>query len=180
MPISLIYSRWATDLKDNYDIPQVLPSIMVRQKNDQPYNKGLEILQNIIQLRIPERLRDTLVPEVFESEEVLQDLCLMSGGYVRDLVQLMQEVINKTDTLPIQARAVQRAVDNLRDVYRRAVEENQWEILREVHKSKDIENNLIQRSLLFSRCLLEYRYFDENGDKQTWYDVHPVLWKELE
>ncbi|MBP0014713.1 MAG: hypothetical protein J7545_12340 [Roseofilum sp. SBFL] len=92
----------------------------------------------------------------------------------------MQEVINKTDTLPIQARAVQRAVDNLRDVYRRAVEENQWEILREVHKSKDIENNLIQRSLLFSRCLLEYRYFDENGDKQTWYDVHPVLWKELE
>jgi hypothetical protein len=92
----------------------------------------------------------------------------------------MQEAIKKTDTLPIQARAVQRATDNLRDVYRRAVEANQWEILREVHQSKDIENDPIERSLLFNRCLLEYRYFDEKGDKQTWYDVHPVLWKELE
>ncbi|MDB9519666.1 AAA family ATPase [Roseofilum reptotaenium CS-1145] len=179
VPISFIYSRWSTELKVNYGIPQVLPSIMVRQKNDQLYNKGLEILRNIIQLRVPLSLRDTLVPQVFESEEVLQDLCLMSGGYVRDLVQLIQAVITKTDTLPIQARAVQRAVDNLRDVYRRAVEENQWEILREVHQSKDIENDPIQRSLLFSRCLLEYGYFDDNGDKQTWYDVHPVLWKEL-
>ncbi|MBP0028679.1 MAG: ATP-binding protein [Roseofilum sp. Guam] len=180
VPISFIYSRWSTELHVNYGIPQVLPSIMVRHKNNNPDNKGLDILRNIIQLRVPEHLRDKLVPEVFKSEQVLQELCLMSGGYVRDFIQLIQESITKTDTLPIQAQAVQRAVDNLRDVYRRAVEENQWDILREVHQSKDIENDPVQRSLLFSRCLLEYRYFDEKGNKQTWYDVHPVLWKELE
>ncbi len=179
VPISLIHSRWATELKDNYGIPQVLPSIMVRWKNDDPYDKGLEILKTIIRLRLPSTLRDVLVPDVFESEEVLRELCLMSGGYVRDLVQLMQETINKTDELPIRARAVQRAVDALRDVYRRAVEEDWWEVLREVRKDKAIENDAVQRSLLFSRCVLEYRYFDDNGDKQTWYDVHPVLWKEL-
>ena len=179
VPISMIYSRWATELKDNYGIPLVLPSIMVRWENGEPYDKGLEILRTMIQRRVPESLRDALVPDVFESDKVLRDLCLMSGGYVRDLVQLMQEAITKTNVLPIQARAVQRAGDALRDVYRRAVEEEQWAVLREVYESKGIDNDEMQRSLLFSRCVLEYRYFDDNGDKHTWYDVHPLLWKEL-
>jgi hypothetical protein len=179
VPISLIYSRWATELKDNYGIPQVLPSIMVRQVDGEFCEAGLDILKTIIQLRLPLELREVLVPQVFESETVLQELCLTSGGYVRDLVQLMQEAITKTDALPIPAKSVQRATDALRDVYRRAVEEDQWEVLRLVHESKGIENDDIHRSLLFSRCVLEYRYFDNQGDKRTWYDVHPVLWKEL-
>ncbi|NET55717.1 MAG: AAA family ATPase [Symploca sp. SIO2E6] len=179
VPISLIYSRWATELKDNYGIPLVLPSIMVRQTNGEPYNKGLEILQMVIRRRVPPSLQNALVPNIFESQAVLRELCLMSGGYVRDLVQLMQEAITKTDGLPIQARAVRRATDALRDVYRRAVEEQQWMLLRDVHQSKAIKNDDMHRSLLFSRCLLEYRYFDDNGDKHIWYDVHPLLWKEL-
>lgn len=179
VPISLIYSRWATELKDNYGIPLVLPSIMVRQKDGSPYAPGLAKLREMITLRMPEPLRPHLVPLVFESEAVLEDLCLFSGGYARDLVQLMQEAVNKTTALPIRSRAVQRAADDLRDVYRRAVEEEQWEVLREVHRDKRIENQEMERSLLFSRCVLEYRYFDDQGDKQTWYDAHPLLWKEL-
>jgi len=179
VPISLIYSRWSTELKDNYGIPLVLPSIMIRQKDNSPYQPGLDKLREMIELRLPEILRPHLVPGVFESEAVLRELCLMSGGYARDLVQLMQEAINKTNTLPISAKAVQRAGDDLRDLYRRAVEEEQWAVLREVHREKSIENQEMERSLLFSRCVLEYRYFDDAGDKQTWYDAHPLLWKEL-
>jgi hypothetical protein len=180
VPISMVYSRWATELKDNYGIPLVLPSIMVRQDtNGESYQEGLEILKTIIKQRLPLSLRDVVIPEVFESEDVLRDLCLMSGGYVRDLIQLMQEAINKTDQLPIRSRSVQRATDDLRDVYRRAVEESQWDVLRQIHDSKKIDNDEVERSLLFSRCVLEYRYFDVEGNKHTWYDVHPVLWKEL-
>ena len=179
VPISMIYSHSATELKDNYGIPQVLSSIMVRQENGDPYEPGLDILKTIIQRRLPESLQNELVPQVFESDEILQELCLISGGYVRDLVQLMQEVINKIDTLPIGTRAVQRASDDLRDVYRRAVEEDYWQVLQQIHQTKDIENDNVHRSLLFSRCVLEYRYFDNQGNKCTWYDTHPVLWKEL-
>ncbi|NEO87086.1 MAG: ATP-binding protein [Spirulina sp. SIO3F2] len=179
VPISLVYSHRATDLKDIYGIPQVLPSIMVHQEQGEPYAPGLAILQQIIRRRLPESLRDNLVPGVFESEAVLQKLCLRSGGYVRDLVQLMQEAITKTDTLPIDGGAVQRAVDNLRDVYRRAVEEPWWAVLRQVRDAKQIDNDNLHRSLLFSRCILEYRYLDVEERKHTWYDVHPVLWKEL-
>ncbi|NER46595.1 MAG: ATP-binding protein [Symploca sp. SIO1A3] len=179
VPISMIYSRWATELKDNYGIPLVLPSIMVHQKNGEPYDQGLEILQTVIQRRVPPSLQDALVSNIFESKTVLRELCLMSGGYVRDLVQLMQEAITKTDVLPLEARAVRRATDALRDVYRRTVEEQQWALLRDVHETKAIKNDEMHRSLLFSRCLLEYRYFEDNGDKHIWYDVHPLLWKEL-
>lgn len=102
VPVSMVYSRWATQLKDNYGIPLVLPSIRVRQEDGSAYEGGVEILKTIIQRRLPHDLKDLpLVPNVFESEDVLQDLCLMSGGYVRDLIQLMQEAINKTDALPV-------------------------------------------------------------------------------
>ena len=29
--------------------------------------------------------------------------------------------------------------------------------------------------LLFNRCVMEYRYLDNEGEKQTWYDVHPLI-----
>ncbi|NEQ67336.1 MAG: AAA family ATPase [Symploca sp. SIO2D2] len=173
VPISMIYSRWATELKDNYGIPLVLPSIMVRQENGEAYDKGLEILQKVIRQRVPQTLRNTLVPDVFESDKVMRDLCLMSGGYVRDLVQLMQQAITKTDELPIQTQVVQRAADALRDVYKRAIESNEWIQLAKVSLSKRINSS--QRDLLFNRCILEYRHLAPEGDKRVFYDVHPLI-----
>jgi hypothetical protein len=176
VPISMIYSKWATDLKDNYGIPNILPSIMVRWQDGNIYEDGLSKLRETIDLRI--KLFSTkidLATQVFESQEVLNKLCLMSGGYMRDLIQLVQVSINQTDTLPITKKAVQRAIDELRDVYRRAVEEDQWIVLATVYRKKEISNDNSHRALLFSRCLLEYRYIDENEKKQTWYDVHPLI-----
>ena len=176
VPISIVYSKWATDLKDNYGIPQVLPSIMVKRKDGKVYKSGLDKLIEAVSLRIKPFAADLdLATQVFESQAVLDLLCEMSGGYMRDLIQLVQESVNRTDTLPIIKKDVQRAIDELRDVYRRVVEEEQWEVLIQVHRIKDIGNDNSHRALLFNRCLLEYRYIDTNDQKQTWYDVHPLI-----
>lgn len=176
VPISMVYSKWSTDLKDNYGIPQVLPSIMVKRKDGKVYKSGLDKLIEAVSLRIKPFAADLdLATQVFESQAVLDLLCEMSGGYMRDLIQLVQESVNRTDTLPITKKAVQRAIDELRDVYRRAVEEEQWEVLVQVHRIQDIGNENAHRALLFNRCLLEYRYIDTNDQKQTWYDVHPLI-----
>lgn len=175
VPISMIYSKWATDLKDNYGLPKVLPSIMVRYENGDIYEPGLAKLREAIGLRIQPFTTLDLATEVFESQEILDHLCLMSGGYMRDLIQLVQESINRSDKLPITEKAVQRAIDELRDIYRRAVEEEQWSVLSKVHTLKDIDNDNSHRALLFNRCLLEYRYIDTNGQKKTWYDIHPLI-----
>jgi hypothetical protein len=175
VPISMIYSRWATDLKDNYGIPQVLPSVMVKNQNGDPYEAGIAKLKETIKRRIEPYSTLDLETKIFESKEVLEHLCQMSGGYMRDLIQLAQEAINRTEQLPISAKAVQRAINEVREIYQRAVEENQWHTLAQVHKSKEIANDNLHRSLLFNRCLLEYRYVNSKGEKYIWYDVHPLI-----
>jgi AAA ATPase domain len=175
VPISMIYSKWATDLKDNYGIPEVLPSIMVRDERGSIHQAGLDKLKEAICLRIDPVNKVDLTTGIFESSEIVDLLCRMSGGYMRDLIQLMQTSINQVDSLPITRRAVLRAIDELRDIYKRAVEEPQWQYLARVHKVKNINNDNNYRALLFNRCLLEYRYIDSDGRKKTWYDIHPLI-----
>ncbi|HEY9753200.1 MAG TPA: hypothetical protein V6C46_09620 [Coleofasciculaceae cyanobacterium] len=101
----------------------------------------------------------------------------MCGGHIRELMQMMQETINRTDQLPITAREVQRAIMDLRDVYQRTVEEPEWARLAVVAQSKTIPNDNEHRSLLQSRCILEYRCLDSEGEILTWYDVHPLIYR---
>ena len=177
VPISLVYSSRSTDLQQNYGDPQVLPMIMVQNSDGTVNDAGVEKLTEIITKRVAKTSLDseTLTTEIFESAEVLQRLCLMSGGHVRNLLMLMQAAINRMNRLPISKRAVQRAITETRETYRRSVEHNEWEILAQVHRSKRIINEDQVRNLLFNRCLLEYRDFDEEEELQPWYDVHPLI-----
>jgi hypothetical protein len=99
----------------------------------------------------------------------------MSGGHVRNLLLLTQDAIGRTAELPISKRAVQRAITQARDTYRRTVNHDQWGLLAEVSRTKRVVNDDKYRSLLFNRCLLEYRYLDDEGEVQRWCDVHPLI-----
>jgi hypothetical protein len=75
---------------------------------------------------------------------------------------------------------VQRAVSELRDTYRKVIDGHEWEALVRVSQEKLItENDDLFRSLLFRRCILEYRYIDDAGDEvgevKVWHDVHPLV-----
>jgi hypothetical protein len=176
-PISLIYSKWGTEVKENYGgEPQVLPMLMVRTREGEVYQPGLAKMKEIVAKRVSLHApKLNLEREVFDSPATLERLCLMSGGHMRELISLIQGAINKTGALPISSRALNRASSDSRLVYERAVEAHEWEMLANVFKKKDIENNNQYRSLLFNRCVLEYRYLDEQGGTQCWYNVHPLL-----
>ena len=45
----------------------------------------------------------------------------------------------------------------------------------EVFRSKRVVNDKKYRSLLFNRCLLEYRHLDAEGEIERWCDVHPLI-----
>ena len=177
VPISMVYSIRAADLRDIYSNPQVLSMIMVQtpEKGD-IHELGLSKIKEVISKRISQFAPNlSLDTEIFDSSETLNRLCLMSGGHVRNLLLLVQDAIGRTEGLPISARAVQRAITRARDAYRRTVESDQWELLANVSHSKRILNNDQYRYLLFNRCLLEYRYLDAEGELQCWYDVHPLI-----
>ena len=176
IPISMVYSNRATELINNYNDPQVLPMIMVQNPDGSTNEAGLAKIKELIEKRVKQVNPDqSLETGVFDSRETLERLCLMSGGHVRNLLLMMQEAITRTEDLPITAKAAQRAITQARDVYRRTPEEGEWQILAKVSQTQRILNDEQHRNLLFSRCILEYRYYDEEGEMQPWYDVHPLI-----
>ena len=176
IPISMVYSNRATELINNYNDPQVLPMIMVQNPDGSTNEAGLAKIKELIEKRVKQvNPNQSLETGLFDSRETLERLCLMSGGHVRNLLLMMQEAITRTEDLPITAKAAQRAITQARDVYRRTPEEDEWQILAKVSQTQRILNDEQHRNLLFSRCILEYRYYDEEGEMQPWYDVHPLI-----
>lgn len=178
VPISMVYSERATRLEDNYDKPDVLPMVMIRNRDGSPNPTGLDKFRELITKRIklinPD-LAKSVDTQVFDSAETLERLCLISGGHVRNLMQLIQRAIDWTDELPITSEAVQIAIEEARDTYRNAILEDQWQILAGVCSLKHAENNEQHLRLLLNRCLLEYRYYDGKKKLQRWYNVHPLI-----
>jgi hypothetical protein len=180
VPISLVYSGRATDLRDIYDAEiQALPMIMVYDQEGQVCASGLAVMSELVRQRITNTKgvapSQELVGHIFDDQETLDQLCLMSGGHMRNLMQMAQEAVKQTTALPIGKRAVRLAITKARNTYRNAVYDSQWSLLAKVFKTKEILNDEAHRELLFNRCILEYRYLNEDDDIVCWRDVHPLL-----
>jgi hypothetical protein len=155
---------------------QVLPMIMVRQPTGEPYTKGIDKLKELIDKRIRHSVPDLTLEQVFEDTNTVEQVCLISGGHVRNLMLLMKTSLQRSPRLPIAKKAVRRAITELRETYRTAVNEPEWMMLAQVAKTKQMPNQDEYRKLLFNRCILEYRYLDEGGEIRVWHDVHPLIY----
>ncbi|MGF1494889.1 MAG: ATP-binding protein [Microcoleaceae cyanobacterium] len=176
VPLSMLYSRRAIEVEDIYGEVQVLPMIMVHHPDGDPNPEGIAKTKEMIGKRVEQSAPGLdLEAEVFESAEVVERLCLMSGGDMRNLITLTRNAIDHTETLPISKRAAQRSITQLRDTYRRTVEDSQWELLAHVARHRVIKNDDEYRQLLFNRCVLQYCYFDQEQEQKRWYDIHPLI-----
>ena len=178
VPISMVYSERATRLEDNYDKPDVLPMVMMRYPDGDVNEAGIDKFRELIAKRIAlidADLAANLDTHLFDSAATLRQLCLMSGGHLRNLMQLIQRAIDWTDQLPITAQAVQIAIEETRETYLNTVQANQWEILAQVCHTRTADNDDRCLRLLLNRCLLEYRYYDEQSKLQRWHNVHPLI-----
>lgn len=175
VPISLLYSDRATSLTEIYGTPQVLPMIMVRTPDNQPYQPGIDKVIEILKKRLEKVDPSRDIVNLFESQDSLNQLCLMSGGHARNLLLLMKQALEYTNTLPISKRALQRSISELRNTYKDTIHANQWEALANVFRTKEIVNNELYRNLLFNRPILEYHSQNEEGEIERWYDIHPLI-----
>jgi hypothetical protein len=176
VPISMLYSNRAADLKDIYGDDHILPMIMIRNPDLSIYNPGLKKVKEVIARRVHQvNPNYILEKDICENLESLNRLCLMSGGHVRELMHLIRGALKRVDSLPLSTKAIQRSITEVRDIYHRTVEQHQWKTLAEAAYSKTLKNDNEYKDLLFNRCLLEYCYFDEQGNKKRWCDVHPLI-----
>ncbi len=176
VPISLVYSNRATQVRDTYGDCHVLPMLMVRQRTGMIDVAGIAKIEELIQQRIRAVAPAlNLAPDVFDMPDTLTQLCLMSGGHMREVMQLMQAALSQTDDLPITAYAVRWAIGRARDSYNASVDEGDWDKLADVFRSKRVPNEDGYRKLLFNRCVLEYRSVNEQQETVRWHDVHPLI-----
>ena len=176
VPISLVYSDKGTVLEEAFGSVQALPMIALFTPQGEPYPPGMNKLKELVRKRIEQVDSNLTFQEVFTNEALLEKLCNMSGGHVRYLMLLMKTTLQKTLELPIQEKAVLGAIASLRLTYRRAISEDEWSILAEVHQSKRKPNHKKYQKLLFNRHILEYHWLEE-GDIQPWYDIHPIIFE---
>jgi hypothetical protein len=119
----MVYSTRATELRDIYDDPQILPMIMVNTLKGEVYQPGLKKVKEVINKRVRQIAPElSLKTEIFHSPQTLDRLCLMSGGHVKNLLLLTQDAFGRTEELPVSENEVRRAIAQARDTYRRAVE----------------------------------------------------------
>jgi hypothetical protein len=179
VPISMKYAHYATNLAEDYDQLVMMPMIMIRTKNAQPYQAGIDILKEMVNRRITEKAQVPIqLEDLFENPGALDILCQKSGGYVRNLMQLMQAAVKHLKSLPIPDRFVNLAISEVRKVYHDSIYADDWQKLAEVSLTKGISQDGKDgeyRELLFRRCILEYSFVMEDGTRDYWQDVHPLI-----
>ena len=128
VPLAMVYSNRYTQLQNNYSETNVLPMVMLQYENGEISKAGLAAFREVIAKRIilaklendpqiGKKLAESLETSVFESAEILERLCLMSGGHIRLLMKMIQKALDHTDNLPISKRAVNRAIADAKDEY---------------------------------------------------------------
>ncbi len=181
VPLVLSFSNEQETLTNRFgSSPQVLPMVRTCDRNGNPCDAGLEALRQMILARAfpdlaPEQRRAE-AHQLFDPPETLDRLCLASGGHVRNLLVLVNYCLKKADP-PFTSSLLDRVIRLRLGDLTKAIDAEEWQLLREVYRTKAVRGESEYQSLLRSLFVFEYR-----EDGQTWFDLNPVLLeaKELE
>jgi len=148
---------------------QQIPCVKLRDREGRPFRPGIDALVGLVARRMPDWQR------LFRDQEQLEGLILDSGGYLRDLLRLVQITLRlaRGRALPLSDDVLGLARDEVRNAYLPlSVEDARW--LCEVADSHAVSlpgaAQLPALARFFDNLLvLTYR----NGDE--WVDVHPLI-----
>lgn len=176
VPISLVYSDKAMHLgEDRYEPIICLPVIKVREKKTRElYQPGVDVMLTLVKKRM-KMAADYDIKTIFGNEEIIKDLCLISGGHLRNFVYLLRATLRNLPKAQTVDKAIHKAIVEMREPYISGVNEEDWSRLATVYSEQYMPNETKYRNLLFSRSILEYYEGDNVNDK--WQDVHPVIWE---
>lgn len=179
IPLGLIFANSFGMLRQRFgEDPQVLPMVSVKLRNGNQNDQGMESLRQMILIRAFPELKGTeridKITEIFESVEVLDHLCRMSGGHVRDLLMLLNGWIMEEMALPLTNNSLEKAIRNSRNAMTRAISDEELQLLNEVKQTKRVRDEEGYTKLIRSRFVFEYQ--DEEG---SWYDINPIIDQDL-
>jgi predicted ATP-dependent protease len=126
---------------------------------------ALDNMAKIIEQRVE-------VEAIFDSREQLLELAKLSGGHVRQLMQLMRTACQTAATRKhekITAEDVTYAIKQEQFNFERFIPDSHYPILAQVCLSKNVPKDEIGQLMLFNTSVLEY-----NGENR-WNYPNPVV-----
>jgi hypothetical protein len=171
VPIELAYSRCRERLKMAYASEILaLPVIPVSQRNDSDFPDGIRALCRIVEERI--RKAGATVEEFFSGRSLLERLCRLSGGHVRNLFILLRSCLERCDSLPITRDVIDRTIKRQANDISLPLGAKEWKVLQTVHQTKKQAEDDVELWYGLLRDLFVFAYEDDTG---IWYDWNPLV-----
>lgn len=163
VPVWIFYSPDFPEIKrpNAFLLPNV--KLHPRDERTKKDDMGYETMQTLVTRRMSEELID---------QKALDYAIQMSGGVFRELARIMQISIDSAierDERSVQRIDVERAVNELRNEFRRILKEEDYEVLKRIYNRRAYEGIERVAHLLERLFVLEY------VNEENWPDVHPVL-----
>lgn len=174
IPLVLIFSKELAKLRNRFGVePEVLPMVPTQLRDGRECLEGMALLRQMVLARaFPEVApvqRLNLIAEVFDSPDTLNRLCLISGGHVRNLLGLLYQCLQQEDP-PLSRDCLENVIRRQRDALVRAIDGDEWELLRQVAQRQTVAGEDEYQTLLRSLFVFEYEY---GGDR--WFGINPIL-----
>lgn len=151
-----------------------VPVPHVRSPGGAPFEDGIARLTEVVRRRVD-------VDLLFGDDAALRTVVLASGGHLRDLLRLVQEVVSsafgRSADLPVDASLIDNAITEVARGFASITTENAA-CLRQVHAANgkvELDDDEVDRlaELLDTHMLLGH----QNGE--PWYEVHPLARRSL-
>ncbi len=178
----IVYSVPAT-LKPSGELERLgtlhtLRRISVQNRDGSKNLDGIERLKQVILARafptVDEEQRLNLVYKLFEPPEIIDRLCLVSGGHLGNLFQILYKCISKNENLPVRQKLLNQVIRefcfDLEQKIKLQDSLKALELLREFVQYKKLSTRENEELLLKDDWLFEYH--DSQG---SWCRVNPIL-----
>lgn len=155
-------------LDANYTLdPVVLPAVPVRVPHGGDDEAGLAALRTLAGRRVD-------LAAVFGDPRVVDPLLAASGGYPRELLRMLHELLVQAVDFPLAPADVRRVIARLADDYAAVVRQSDLPLLAAVARTHalpvgDAEQTAALTRLVNGRLVLAYR------TQRRWYDLNPLL-----
>ena len=151
--------------------PEFMPMIKLRDKDGKPFPAGYSAARELVRKRVP----DEVLGEMLGShvEERLRRLIVLSGGYPREIVRMLQAVVANPES-PLSDADLEGIVNEVRDGYRKVVPADAFEWLAKVAIEhyltiqSDAQRQAADQMLSVNAVM---RYLND----ADWFDLHPAV-----
>jgi hypothetical protein len=170
LPVNVLYTvppALSTRIKNI----SFLPMIKVRDKANCSFRPGVEAARELIRKRVPDDILKALLGDAYETS--LEQLILRSGGYPREILQVMQKIIAQTEH-PISETVFRHILQEIANEYRNIVLGEMYQWLAKVSMVKDliIENDNHRRT---ADQMLQNQAVQRYLNDELWFDLHPAV-----